>query len=57
MRIQSLHRDGYADHLRTCAICDQRNCPECVLENRIFSSQVTRDAKVVFTSTGYENLS
>jgi len=54
--IQRLHKEGHADSLPLCAICDQRNCTACKSGKMIYSSDFNAADRVVRTSTSFESL-
>ncbi|MBN2439814.1 MAG: SPASM domain-containing protein [Spirochaetales bacterium] len=56
-KIQKYHKEGKADELPQCRVCDQRNCQDCKSEQMLFNSKFDREQRVNLTSTEYENLS
>lgn len=56
-KIQDLHRNGKADILSQCRVCDQRNCAECKSRQLLYSSKFNIKERINLTSTEYKKLS
>lgn len=54
--IQAAHREGRADKIPQCRICDQRNCDECKVSQLLYNSQFNKSERIHMTSTDYERL-
>lgn len=56
-KIQDYHREGKADILPQCRVCDQRNCADCKSRHLLYNSKFDRKERINLTSTEYEKLS
>ncbi len=54
--IRELHRNGNADSLELCSICDQRVCDTCKSAHMLYSSEMSPKQRVSVTSTAFEIL-
>ena len=56
-KIQKYHKEGKADNLPQCRICDQRNCADCKGRQMLYNSKFNIQERINLTSTEYEKLS